>query len=62
MSKPFTAKSKKPLFSKVLLSYRSLDAPYTPAMITQPKYRLGVDKFKFWSPGSDFFPTNPGDR
>ena len=48
LSKLLTAKSKKSLFSKVLLSRRSLDSPYTPAMITRPKYRLGLDKFKFW--------------
>ena len=48
MSKPFTAKSQKSLFSKVSLPQRPTDTPYTPAMITQPKYRLGLDKLKFW--------------
>ena len=46
--KRYTPKSINHIFFKVLLSYRSLDSPYTPAMITRPKYRLGVDKFKFW--------------
>ena len=47
LSKLYTAKSENHFFSKVLLPCGQLDTPGTPAVITQPKYKLGDTKINF---------------